>query len=161
MRASPISGMVAAAMLSAGVSGGAAIADEPECLGSPGPAKLMVSITGMRSSKGLIAATLYPDDPNRFLVHHGQVYVQHVNAEAPITHFCLSLPDAPAAYALVVYHDEDGNHKFNRTKLGLPTEGYGLSNDPPTFLGLPTFSSVRFKTHAGDNPIEIKMHYPR
>ncbi|MEI9964494.1 MAG: DUF2141 domain-containing protein [Caulobacteraceae bacterium] len=153
--------MALGAVLALAAAGGAAVAaEEPECLGPPGPSRLLVTIPNLGSSDGLIAATLYPDDSGRFLVHHGQLYVQHVKAEAPETRFCLWLPDEAGAYALVVYHDANGDHKFNRTKLGLPAEGYGLSNDPPTFLGLPTFSSVRFKTHAGDNPIQIRMHYP-
>jgi uncharacterized protein (DUF2141 family) len=149
------------ALIAAGsLPSAAALAGEAECLGPPGPSRLLVTLKDMRSSDGIVAATLYPDDPHRFLVHHGQIYVQHAKAEAPATHMCLWLPETDVAYALIIYHDANANHKFDRTAIGIPKEGFGLSNDPPVFMGLPTFKSVRFKTHAGDNAIQIRMRYP-
>lgn len=51
-------------------------------------------------------------------------------------------------YALTVIHDENDNHRFDTTLLGLPKEAYGTTNDARGGLsGPPKFEKARF-THA-------------
>ncbi len=126
---------------------------------APARARLTVVVEGVRSSDGLMAFTLYPDDPKRFLVHRGQIGVLRTPAAAGATRICIALPDA-GVYSMVVYHDADGDHRFNRSAIGLPAEGYGFSNNPPSLLGLPSFKSTRFRTQAGDNTVRVRLHYP-
>ena len=33
---------------------------------------------------------------------------------------------------MAIYHDANGDHDFNRSLVGLPTEGFGFSNNPET-----------------------------
>ena len=35
----------------------------------------------------------------------------------------------PGAYAVITFHDENDNGKLDENASGLPTEGYGFSND--------------------------------
>jgi uncharacterized protein (DUF2141 family) len=138
---------------------GAARADLPACEGSGAKARLTVVVEGVRSSAGLIAVTLYPDDSSRFLVHKGQIGILRTPATAGVTSACLALPDA-GVYAVAVYHDANGDHRLNRNAIGMPSEAWGFSNNPPTILSLPAFKAVRFRTQAGDNTIRIRLHYP-
>lgn len=53
----------------------------------------------------------------------------------------------PGRYALLAYHDENGDGQLNR-RLGMfPTEGYGLSNNPEV-MGPPTFEASAFEVTA-------------
>jgi uncharacterized protein (DUF2141 family) len=65
----------------------------------------------------------------------------------------------PGFYAVVVFHDEDENGKMG-TSFGVPTEGYGSSNDPSAYRA-PRFDECRFLiTGATDTrQIVIKMNY--
>jgi uncharacterized protein (DUF2141 family) len=36
----------------------------------------------------------------------------------------------PGTYAIVALHDANGDHQANRNSLGLPTEGFGFSQNP-------------------------------
>ena len=137
----------------------AAHADLSTCEAGSGRAHLNLTVNGVRSGEGLVAITIYPDNPSRFLAHKGQIGIVRVPAHAPTTRVCIDLPDA-GVYAAVVYHDANGDHRFNRTAIGMPAEGYGFSNGPATFLGLPSFESVRFKAQTGDNALAIRLHYP-
>lgn len=128
------------------------------CAGQPGPARLNVVVDGLRDARGQVVITLYPDDAKRFLVHKGKLNLVRVDAVMPATSACLWLP-APGWYAVAVYHDANGSHKFNRNALGLPTEGFGLSNNPALALAWPTLGSARFQTHAGENTIHIRLRY--
>jgi uncharacterized protein (DUF2141 family) len=137
---------------------GAARAELPGC-DSASRARLTVAVEGVRSAAGLIAVTLYPDDANRFLAHKGQIGILRTPAVAGVTSTCIALPDA-GVYAVAVYHDANGDRRLNRNAIGMPSEAWGFSNNPPTILSLPAFKAVRFKTLVGDNIIRIRLHYP-
>jgi uncharacterized protein (DUF2141 family) len=129
------------------------------CTGPESATWVRVLVEGVRSDKGLVAVTLYADDASRFLVRHGSLYVGRVHAEKGTTEACIFVPHA-GTYALAIYHDANGNQKFDRTMIGLPAEAYGFSNNPNTFFGLPSFGSVRYRvTHSGQT-VKIRLTYP-
>jgi len=123
-----------------------------------GTAKLTVQVSGVRSARGEVAITVYPDDKRRFLAKGGKVARVRVPAASTVR-ACLWLP--PASYAVAIYHDANGDRDFNRTLVGLPAEGFGFSNNPETKVGLPPLSAVRFKLPPGDGSIAIQMRYLR
>jgi uncharacterized protein (DUF2141 family) len=144
-------------LVSAAVTGTACHAQE--CDGAVTNTRLVVQVDGVRSSKGLTAVTLYPDDPDRFLKRHGSLKVVRVPARAPSTDVCMYLP-APGGYGIAVYHDENGNRRLDKNGF-LPAEGSALSNNPKvSFFHLPSLKNSRFVTHAGDNRIEVRLRYP-
>ena len=116
-------------------------------------------VQGLRSAKGLVAVSLYADDKSKFLVKKGSIYVGRVDAHAPATRVCMHLPKA-GTYALAVYHDEDASRKLNRSFIGMPTEGFGFSNNPKTFMSLPAFSAVRLNVPKSGMETSIKLRYP-
>jgi uncharacterized protein (DUF2141 family) len=67
---------------------------------------------------------------------------------------------ARKSYAVAVYHDENGDHDFNRTLFGLPSEGFGFSRDPETIFGIPSYDSVRFEAGIGDTDVAVSLRYP-
>ena len=50
----------------------------------------------------------------------------------------------PGAYAIVVHHDENDNHRFDKSLLGVPLEGYGASNNHTHALSPPTWQESKF-----------------
>jgi uncharacterized protein (DUF2141 family) len=131
----------------------------PGCTGPESDTWLFVTATGLRNGNGLLAITLYEDDPRKFLAHHGSLYVGRVQAVAGTTRACIFVP-RPGVYALALYHDENANQKFDRTAIGFPAEGYGFSNNPPTLVGLPSFRSVRLNIPRTGLSTTIQMKYP-
>ncbi|MFK7830300.1 MAG: DUF2141 domain-containing protein [Congregibacter sp.] len=62
---------------------------------------------------------------------------------------------APGTYAVMLYHDENANGELDTNMLGVPSEGYGFSNNKGRF-GRPSFDEAKiFLT--GDLRIEIKI----
>lgn len=129
------------------------------CTGPMSETRLNVTITNVRSAKGLIAVSLYADDPKKFLAKRGSLYVGRVPAQQGTTRMCIHLP-APGVYGLAVYHDENGDRKFNRNAIGLPAEGYGFSNNAPTFFGLPSFGRVRMSVPRSGFETSLRLKYP-
>jgi uncharacterized protein (DUF2141 family) len=129
------------------------------CTGKPSATWINVIVEGVRSSRGLMAVTLYEDNSRKFLVKHGSLYVGRSPATAGTTRTCIYLPQ-PGVYALALYHDENANQVFDRTGIGLPAEGYGFSNNPATLAGLPSFRSVRLAIPRTGMTTRIQMKYP-
>jgi uncharacterized protein (DUF2141 family) len=71
---------------------------------------------------------------------------------------CVWLPQ-PGAYAVAIYDDLNGNHRFDHTTFA-PLEPYGFSNDPRLFLGPPSASAARFTAGPGETTIHIRLRYP-
>ena len=140
------------------ISGSARAEDPAPCTNAPDEVHLRLTFTGLHSDAGHITITIYPDDAKRFLARGGKLFKTSVPAHRPLTTACVLVP-AAGYYAISVYHDENDDHHFNRTLIGLPDEGYGFSNNPKTLIGLPSLSDVRVEAKAGDNPFAIALHY--
>lgn len=131
----------------------------PGCTGPVSNTWVNITAQGLRSGNGLLAVTLYADNPRKFLVSRGSLYVGRVNANAGSTTACIFVPQT-GIYALALYHDENANQRFDRSGIGLPAEGYGFSNNPGTLAGLPSFRSVRLSIPRSGLSTRIQMKYP-
>jgi len=68
----------------------------------------------------------------------------------------------PGNYAVSVLHDENQNKDMDQTKLGIPKEGYGFSNNAMGVMGPPSFKKARVAVpNSTDTDITIKMKYMR
>ena len=159
MKSASLAALVALTAL-VGLASSATAATADDCEGRESQTKLTVQVAGVRAAKGEMAVTLYPDDAKRFLAPHSKLARVRAVAQAPMTSACFWLP-TPGFYAVSVYHDENANHDFDRTVLGLPAEGFAFSNDPPTPTALPPFRAVRFKAGDGETRIKVKLRYLR
>lgn len=68
----------------------------------------------------------------------------------------------PGEYAIAAFHDEDRDGDLNTNLLGMPTEGYGFSNEARGTFGPPGFDAAAFTIKAGeDRPaVTVKLGYP-
>ncbi|WP_420381171.1 DUF2141 domain-containing protein [Novosphingobium sp.] len=132
----------------------------PPCLGPQSNVWVYISVDGVRNAMGQIATTVYADDPDKFLVKNGSLYVVRTPAVANVTRYCVFLPST-GVYAIAVYHDEDNSGTINRGGvLGIPTEGFGFSNNPPTLASLPVFRTVRLAVPKANLATTIHLKYP-
>lgn len=135
-----------------------ALAAPTGCLGTPSNTWLHVSVEGLRNGDGLVTVAVYPDDSRKFLAKGGTINNSRFPASAPVTRACVFVPK-PGVYAIAVYHDEDANLKLNRTGLGLPSEGFGFSNNPATLVGIPAFRVVRLNVPKSGLTTHVKVTY--
>ena len=63
-------------------------------------------------------------------------------------------------YAVAVVHDENGNQKLDSNFLGVPTEGYGVSNNKTYAMSEPRWDESRFELAAGETrQLSISLRY--
>jgi uncharacterized protein (DUF2141 family) len=147
------------ALLAAAFGGAPAVARaQGVCAGDPSNVKLHVIVEGVRSSQGVMTATLYGDNPAKWLKGGGELSVRRDPAQSPVTAMCFWLP-GPGSYAVAVYHDAKRAYRFVRGTFG-PTQDYGFSRNPHLFLGPPSVNQVKFPADEGETTIYIKLKYP-
>jgi len=125
---------------------------------NPTQVRLQVSVSGMRTTKGQIVITIYPDAQVGFLKGRYKLSEQRLPVVLPVTKACFVVP-APGYYAVALFGDVNDNDHFDLTALGVPAEGYGFSNNPRLYFGPPGIAKVRFPAHPGDNQISVRMQY--
>ena len=120
---------------------------------------LRVRLDGFRSNNGKPHCTLY-NDPAAF-PSHDEKAVQ--KSEAPSIANKSAEVDfsglAPGKYAMVCFHDENNNGKFDENALGMPKEGYCFSNNVKPRFSAPNFDQCAFDYKGGDQSIAITMLY--
>ncbi|GAB0120003.1 hypothetical protein Acid7E03_40750 [Acidisoma sp. 7E03] len=152
------------ALLPALLLGGRAARAEQTSLACDAPGvtsampRLEMVVSPIHKLTGDITFTLYGDDPKRFLAHHGKIGLIRVPVTGPSATGCFAV-SAPGTYAVAVYDDANGNHRFDLTLVGLPAEAWGFSNNPSLLLALPGFRQVAFTVAPGVNRIAIRLHY--
>jgi uncharacterized protein (DUF2141 family) len=60
--------------------------------------------------------------------------------------------------AIKVFHDENNNGKLDTGWLGIPTEGWGVSNNVKAIMGPPSFQKMLFNP-AKIKTVSIQLHY--
>ncbi len=120
-------------------------------------ARIIVTVDGLHSAQGNVFVGLYAS-PAKFLHGNQTDGVRKVKASlAPITVVFDNLP--PGTYAVGAYHDENGNDHLDTDFLGLPVEGYALSNDIRAAFAKPNFYQAAFSVGSGDTPVSLHIRY--
>ncbi len=146
-------GALTAIVLGVLVAGSNAMA---ACQSSNG--EIEVRVDAVRSAAGSIVAVLYGDNPADFLKKGKRLDKVFEPAQEGLVSVCLTAP-APGMYAVAIYHDENGNEKFDKTWIGLPDEGYGISNNPKIFMSAPAFDEAKFEVLNGPTVIDVVVGY--
>ena len=130
----------------------AAIAQSP----CPG---IHVKILDIRNSTGTVDCALFESEegfPIEVLHSATNVMVIKIRSTQARCDF-EDIP--PGKYALAVIHDENMNGKLDVNALGIPTEGYGFSNDAASWFGAPTFKDASFRYDGHSLDMTISLHY--
>ena len=144
-------------LVSVGVSAGT-VPQEPTNTCPSWGTPIHVLVHGIRNAQGTIKAVLYGPDPNTFLVKGKKADKEREPAEEGSLTLCVAAREK-GHYAVVVYHVENDNHKFDRNWFGFPIEGFGVSNDPPIFLALPSFEESAFAVNGDITHVAVEVKY--
>jgi len=118
-----------------------------------------VRILNIRNSTGTVACALF-ESPKGFPTEYLHAATNIMIIRIRNTQARCDFEDiAPGTYALAVVHDENMNGKLDVNWLGVPTEGYGFSNDARGFLGAPSFSAASFRFDGRLLNLTIRLHY--
>ena len=120
-------------------------------------ARIIVTVSGLQSATGGVYVGLYAT-PSKFLNGTQVDAMRKVRASTgPVTVVFDNLP--PGTYAVGAYHDVNNNDHLDTDLIGLPTEGYALSNGVRAVMSKPTFQQAAFTVGAEDKPVALHIRY--
>lgn len=120
--------------------------------------KITVNISNLENNKGVCIVCLY--DNAKAYAGKGEpvrcVTVGIANKLATASFDNI----AEGTYAISVIHDANSNKKFDTNFLGIPTEGYGASQNKLPFAAAPKFDENKFiVTSNSTTTSNIKLRY--
>jgi uncharacterized protein (DUF2141 family) len=120
-------------------------------------ANLTVTVREVRNNTGAVLVAVY--DQSGFGKPELARAKQKAGANAGEVKFVFQ--GLPAGrYAVAAFHDENGNGKLDKNSLGVPTEGYGFSNDAQGTAGPPNFNQAAFAFDGKTNKaISFSLNY--
>ncbi len=120
--------------------------------------KIIVQVFNFENNKGVCLVCLY-NNAKAFSGKGEPVQKTIVN---PINGNATAVFEnvAEGDYAVSVIHDANSNNKFDTNFIGIPTEGYGASQNKLPFAAAPKFDANKFKVAANSTIIAtIKLRY--
>jgi uncharacterized protein (DUF2141 family) len=124
---------------------------------SAAAADLTVNVQGVRSSDGTVRIALYDGDQG-FPKKGKPVAVQAQNAASGNLVFVFPGLQ-PGSYAVTLFHDENGNEELDSNLFGIPTEGYGFSNDARGSMGPPSFTDAAIVIGSSNATNAVSIQY--
>lgn len=120
---------------------------------------LTVIIQDVDNAKGSVVAAVY-DSATSFL--KPPLAKARLKAAAVAGSVSFVVHDLPAGeYAVTTFHDENNSGQLAANALGVPTEGYGFSNDAQGVAGPPKFAQAAFDFDGKTNKtIVIHLNNP-
>lgn len=62
-------------------------------------------------------------------------------------------------YAVALFHDSNSDRVLNRNGVGMPTEGYGFSNNPIVRQAAPKYGEAVFLLAGTNTRVQVQMKY--
>lgn len=115
--------------------------------------ELVVRVTDIRTAKGNIGIAVV-DSEAGWSNQSKPAAAQLVAASGEEVTFRFDLP--AGAYAVRVMHDENGNGKLDTNILGIPTEGYGFSNNLKV-MRVVRFDEARFELGSAGTTVVVNL----
>lgn len=107
------------------------------------------------TNEGLLKLELFGE--HNFLRKSGKMRKIRVPAENGSQKLCINVP-TPGSYAVVGYHDVDGDRRLKKAWNFKPLEPYGLSRNPEIkALRLPKYSETSFDVPLTGTDITINL----
>lgn len=118
---------------------------------------LQVEITDLRAEAGTLRVSVF-NRADGFLRDDRKALARGV-VRASSGERALSFRLPPGTYAVAILHDENDNGRLDTNFLGIPTEGYGVSNNPKPRFRAPRFREAVFTLPEGGTRAVISLQY--
>jgi uncharacterized protein (DUF2141 family) len=120
---------------------------------------IRVVVKGLRNDEGRVGCALF-NGPDGFPRHQKKAFRHAVSQKRQNVGICDFTGVPAGTYAVTVLDDTNMNGKMDFNLLGMPTKGYGFSNDAKATLSPPAFRAASFSySGAGSLDVPINIVY--
>jgi uncharacterized protein (DUF2141 family) len=130
------------------------------CASAPsaaGAVDLTVTVNGIRNASGSVSAGIFNSESSFGKASETFASFRLKATQGSVGFTIHDLP--PGQYAVTAYHDENGNGRLDFDPIGVPTEGYGVSNDAREPLAPPRFAKAAFQVRDQNKSVTINIGY--
>jgi len=118
---------------------------------------VLIEVSGFKNTRGTLNCRLFTKAAD-FPDGEGIVTLR-VPITGPNTSCSFSNVE-PGTYAIAVVHDENGNGKLDKNFVGVPSEGYGVSNNKTYALSAPKWDESTFTLGTTESrALLVKLRY--
>ena len=117
---------------------------------------IIVKVIGLRNNKGKVGVALY-NTKSSFPKRSG-AFKKAAAAPSKGVGTVYFKNMQYGTYAVGVLHDENKNNRLDKSVIGIPNEGVGVSNNP-SLRGRPTWKQACFTLDSETKTIVIKIKY--
>nr|WP_294848894.1 DUF2141 domain-containing protein [uncultured Sphingomonas sp.] len=126
---------------------------------SPQPtAELIVSVDGLRNTKGNVLICLTRNRGSEFLKCDKDPAKVARIVPTRLARAAEFAGLTPGEYSLLLIHDENANGRLD-TMLGIPKEGFAFSRNPAIRMGPPRYADVHFTVPTGRSAQALRVKY--
>ena len=130
----------------------------PFIAGSASAADLTVKVKEVRNSKGSVLVAVYDGEGSFGKPELAKARQKAQAHEGEVTFVFHDLK--AGRYAVAAFHDENGKGKLDRNALGVPSEGWGFSNDAQGAAGPPKFAQAAFDLDGqASRSVDFSLNY--
>lgn len=127
---------------------------------SAAAATLTVEVVGAKNNQGHIAVAVFATPEGFPKEDTRAIRRERVPIDGASLSSSVMLTDLPAGdYAVSVFHDNNDSGKLETNFFGIPTKGYGFSNDPRPGMRAARFDEARFALPEGGAKIRVELVY--
>ncbi len=120
--------------------------------------RININVGKLRNQKGVLGCRLHHAEKG-FPEESSGTVERRVAITGEIVR-CDFTDVSPGTYAVSCMHDENDNGKLDKSFLGIPSEGYGVSNNHTHAMSAPTWEESKFVVEAGKNVgLGISLRY--
>ena len=119
---------------------------------------IQIKVSGLKNTSGQLGILIFASKegfPSDWQKAYKQILIPITGDKAAYTF--IDLPYGK--YAVSVMHDENKNKKLDTNFIGIPKEGYGVSNNATGSMGPPKFEDAAFNLDRDIISTDIKVNY--
>jgi uncharacterized protein (DUF2141 family) len=118
---------------------------------------VLLEVSSLKNTRGTLNCRLFTKASD-FPDGEGILTVRTPIAGANTT--CTFPNVEPGTYAVAVVHDENSNGRLDKNFVGVPSEGYGVSNNKTYALSAPKWEESVFTITASERKtLQVKLRY--
>lgn len=111
---------------------------------------ITLTVTNIEVPKGYVVISLYQNNPKSFPDEKAIYKKIKIKVKGKsIKYTFKNLPKGD--YAIIAFHDKNSDGDCNINFVGIPTEGYGFSQNVRPKLSVPSFNDVKFSVTTHKN----------
>ncbi|MCM1982009.1 DUF2141 domain-containing protein [Lyngbya confervoides] len=123
-----------------------------------GSNRLTVQVQGLKASQGRMCYSLFSSSQG--FPNHAESAIRATCLPVNTNNSAIAFGNLnPGTYAVAVFHDRNGDGQLNKNQFGIPTEGFGFSQNPVIVSGPPSFRDAAFLVAGPRNAIQIQLKH--